>query len=756
MSALRKIARRTFLVGSAAIAGGVAFGVYAYRRPFDNPLEAAEGEAVFNPYIKIAADETITVIVPRAEMGQGVTTTLAALVAEELDVALPAITVEHGPAASAYANTAMLAEGLPFPAYDQSFLAEAARGGMEIAGKFLALQVTGGSTSTIDAFDKMREAGAAARETLKQAAANRWGVDAGTLQTADARVSDPSSGQSASYGELALEAATLPAVRSVKLRDPSQWKLLGKPQPRTDMRAKVTGAPIFGTDVRLPDMLHATIRMNPHFGGRMLRMEPQRALELEGVISVIPIDHALGRGFAVVADNTWRAFKAADLVEVEWEKGSFPDDEAGIWRVMRDTLEGNDGSAGRNDGDIDVAFADAPRERVLSAEYSVPFLAHATMEPMNATAQLKDGQLDIWAPNQSPNLVQTVAARAVGLEAQACRVHTTFLGGGFGRRGDVDYAVLAALVARETGGLPVKVTWTREEDVTHDMYRPAALGQFRALFGSDGMPQAIDMKIASPSVIGSVVPRFFPNISPPGPDISIVDGSYNQPYALDHYRVSGIKVPLSIPVGFWRSVGNSFNGFFHECFLDEIAFNGGLDPLEMRLKLMQPWPVATALLEKVAEMSEWRRPAPRGRARGLAFTLSFGTWVAQVVEIEETVRGIRITDVWCAADGGLVLDPEIFKDQISSGIVFGLSSAMGQEITFTDGRVMQSNFHDFDAMRIHQCPTIHVELLANSPRMGGAGEPGTPPAVPALANAVFALTGMRARRMPLSRYVVFA
>ena len=756
MSALRKIARRTFLIGSSAIAGGVAFGVYAYRKPPDNPLRAAEGEAVFNPYVKIASDETITVVVPRAEMGQGVTTTLAALVAEELDVALSAITVEHGPAAAAYANTTMLAEGLPFPAYDQTLLAEAARGGMEIVGKFLGLHVTGGSTSTIDAFEKMREAGASARETLKQAAATRWGVDAATLRTAEGRVSEPSSGQSASYGELAREAADFPAARAGALRSPSEWKILGKPQRRTDMRAKVTGAPIYGTDVSLPDMLHATVKMNPHLGGRMLRMDPERALALEGVISVLPIDHALGHGFAVVADNTWRAFKAADLVDVEWEQGPFPEDEAGIWRVMRDTLEAEEGSPARDDGDIETGFADAPRERVLSAEYSVPYLAHATMEPMNATARLKDGRLEIWAPNQSPNLVQTVAARAVGIDADDCEVHTTYLGGGFGRRGDVDYAVLAALVARETGGLPVKVTWTREEDVTHDMYRPAALGQFRALIGSDGMPEAIDMKIAAPSVIGSVVPRFFPNISPPAPDISIVDGSYNQPYALDHYRVSGVKVPLQIPVGFWRSVGNSFNGFFHECFLDEIAFNGGLDPLDMRLTLMEPWPVAAALLEKVAEMSEWRRPAPRGRARGLAFTLSFGTWVAQVVEIEETVRGIRITDVWCAADGGLVLDPDIFKDQISSGIVFGLSSAMSQEITFAGGRVVQSNFHDFDAMRLHQCPAIHVELLSNSQRMGGAGEPGTPPAIPALANAVFALTGMRARRMPLTRYVVFA
>jgi isoquinoline 1-oxidoreductase subunit beta len=301
----------------------------------------------------------------------------------------------------------------------------------------------------------------------------------------------------------------------------------------------------------------------------------------------------------------------------------------------------------------------------------------------------------------------------------------------------------------------VKVTWTREEDTTHDFYRPAAIGRFRARLGDDGLPSALDMRIAAPSVMASVLPRFYPGMSPVGPDKTITDGSYNQPYSIANYRVGGIKAPLGVPVGFWRSVGNSFNGYFHECFIDEIAQAGGIDPLDLRLKLMADFPVATALLETVADMSGWRTPPADGHARGLAFTLSFGTWVAQVVEVAQTERGIRIAHVWCAADPGTVLDPDIFKAQIVSGIIYGLSSCLGEEVTFAAGRVQQSNFHDFDALRMHQSPPIDVTLLENSGHMGGAGEPGTPPAIPALANAVFALTGQRIRQMPLTREAEF-
>ena len=759
MASLAKIARRTFLVAAGASAAGLAVGYYFYRQPFDNPLHATldEGEETFNPYVTIAPDNTITIYNPRSEMGQGVMTTLVALVAEELDVRLEDVQVEHAPAAAAYANIAMMEEGLPFPVFDRSTLAQLARSGTAVVGKFLALQVTGGSSSTIDAFEKMRMAGATTRESLKAAAAKRWGVAASLLITEDGMVRDPSGTHSASYGALAAEAAFIP-IEEVELRKATEWKILGKSQPRKDMLAKVTGAPIFGVDVRQPDMLHATVRMNPRLGGALGSLDTSAAEAMPGVVKIIEMDQHLGKGYAVIADNTWRAFQAADAVVADWGPADYPGDSASIWTLFQQAMDGEKASHARDDGDVEIAFADAPRQRVVEAEYSVPYLAHTTMEPMNATAQFKDGKLTIWAPSQAPNLVQSLAADAIGIKAEDCTVHTTYLGGGFGRRGDIDYAIQAALVAAQADGRPVKVTWTREEDVTHDMYRPAALGRFRARLDADGYPQAVDMRIATPSVMASVLGRYYPNIIPFGPDKTMTDGAFNQPYRIDNYRVSGVKVPVSVPVGFWRSVGNSFNGYFHECFMDEIAAAGGLDPLAMRRRLMADFPVAVALVDKVAEMSDWGAPMPERHARGMAFTLSFGTWVAQVVEVsqEEDDGAIRIEKVWCAADPGIVLDPSIFEAQMVSGIVYGLSSALGQEITFSDGMVDQSNFHDYDAMRINQCPDIEVAILTNSDHMGGAGEPSTPPSIPALANAVFALTGKRIRQMPLSKEVSFA
>lgn len=757
MGALGKIARRTFLIGTGLVAGGLAVGYYYYRRPYPNPLEGelTDGEVTFNPYVKIAPDNTITLVAPRAEMGQGVSTTLAALVAEELDVRLDQVIVEHGPAGHAYANTTMLEEGVPFPHFDESTIAELMRSGMAVAGKFLGLQGTGGSTSIVDGYYKMRQAGAAAREVMKLAAAKRLGVEPGTLWTADGAITDPASGKIFTYGELAAEAAALAPPSEIRLREKTDWKILGKPQKRIDMRAKVTGAPIFGIDVRLPEMLFATLRMNPYRGGPIVGLEASAAEKMRGVVKVIRLETGIANGFAVIADNTWRAFQAADAVQAEWGKGAYPPDDAGIFDALDQALKGGEASYGRDDGNVETAFADAPRERIVEAEYRVPYLAHATMEPMNATARLKDGRLDIWAPNQMPTLVRQLAAKAVGIETENCFVHTTYLGGGFGRRGDVDYAIYAALVAKETDGRPVQVTWTREEDTQQDMYRPAAVGRFRARLGDDGLPVAVDMRIAAPSIIASILPRYFPSLSPIGPDKSITDGSANQPYVIANYRVGGVKAPVAIPVGFWRSVGNSFNGFFHEGFLDEIAVAGKLDPLDMRRKLMAAYPTAVNVVDKVAAMSRWGETLPAGTAKGFAFTLSFGTWVAQVVQVTDVGGRVRIEKVWCAADPGQVMDPAIFEAQMMSGIVYGLSSAIGEEITFADGAVQQSNFHDYGPMRMFQCPQIEVGLLETAHRMGGAGEPGTPPAIAALANAVHALTGKRIRSMPLSKEVEF-
>lgn len=757
MASVGKIARRTFLIGAAAIAGGVAVGYYYYRKPFPNPLEGdlAAGEAIFNPYVKIGADNTITIVAPRAEMGQGVSTTLAVMVAEELDVGLEQVKVEHGPASYAYYNAAILQEGGPFAFFDESMTAEAVRSGLGVVGKLLALQGTGGSSSMRDGFDKMRQAGAAARQMLIAAAAQKLGVSVNELETANGTVLHKASGKSVTYGEVAAKAAGMVPPAEVRLKDKVDWKLLGKPQKRVDMLAKVTGAPIFGIDVRLPDMLYGTVKMSPRFWSKPVKADLAEAGKMPGVIKIVPLETNYGHGFGIIAENTWAAFKAADAIEAKWADPEYPLDSAAISEVLKQAL-GTKGSALRDDGDVDSAFADAPREKIIEADYAVPYLAHATMEPMNATARLKDGVLDIWCGNQAPTLVRQLCANALGIEQDNVTVHTTFMGGGFGRRVEMDYALCAALMAKDAGGRPIKVTWTREEDMRHDAYRPAAIGKFQARLGDDGMPVAVDMKIASPSVIAGTLRRLFPSISPIGPDKTIVDGAYDQPYTIPNYRVSGVAAPVTIPVGSWRSVGSSINGFFHEGFLDEIAATGKIDPVEMRKKLMAAYPSAVKVVEKVATMAKWGEALPAGKARGMAFTLSFGSWVGEIVQVADTPAGIRIEKAWIAADVGTALDPGIIEAQLISAAIYGLSAAMGQEITFADGMVEQSNFHDFDGMRIFQCPVFEVAILENFHKMGGVGEVGTPPAAPALANAIFALTGKRIRTLPLSKAVTFA
>lgn len=756
---LGAIARRTFILGATAITGGVIFGYYYVRKPYSNPLEKeqADGEAVFNPYLKIASDNTVTIIVPRAEMGQGVHTTLAALVAEELELSLEKVKVEHGPAGWIYFNTtATIVDGIPFPSFDQGFVAETMRSAAGPLSKMLGLQVTGASSSTRDAFDKMRQAGCAARLMLMAAAAEKWGVESGLLQIENGRITGPGDDNSASYGELATAAAAQEVPDELRLKHRSEWKLLGKSLPRTDIPAKVTGQAQFGIDVDLPDMLYGTVKMSPRFGAKPVTADTDAARAVPGVMKIVPIDLPCGAGYGVIAENTWAAFKGAEALEVEWEEASYPKDSAALFSALEERLTGDADFSLRDDGDVESAFADAPREEVLEAEYRVPWLAHACMEPMNATARWSGGVLDIWAPNQAPTIIQMTASSLVGVAADDVNVHTTFLGGGFGRRAEMDFALYAVVMAKETNGRPVSVVWTREEDTRHDTYRPAAVAKMRARVKRRESPTALDIAVASPSIPKSYLGRTFPSIPLVGPDKLLIEGAYDQPYTVENYRVSGYVADLPIPVGFWRSVGNSFNAYFHEAFMDEIAQAADLDPLGLRLQLMGEYPAAINVLQKVSQMSGWGRDVAEGKGLGLAHTLSFGAWTAQVVEVTNGDNGIRIDKVWCAVEIGTALDPEIIKAQMMSAIVFGLSSAMGQEVTFEDGEVQQGNFHDYDAMRMHQCPQIEVEILETHDQMGGAGEPGTPPSIPALANAIYAATGERIRTMPFSSVVDFA
>ncbi|MDZ7859011.1 xanthine dehydrogenase family protein molybdopterin-binding subunit [Sphaerotilus sp.] len=745
MSRLATLTRRGVLIGSVAVLGGAAFGVWRYRQPHPNPLldTLPEGSHAITPYVRIDA-QGVTVITPRAEMGQGVHTTLAALVAEELDVDWDDLRVEHGPPGAAYYNRAMLVEAVPFGVLDHSAAAEAMRGTMGVLAKFIGLQGTGGSSSLPDAFDKMRLAGAAARFALVAAAAQRLGVPASALKTASGAVVAPD-GRRLSYPELAADAARVDLPDALPLKPRALWRYLGKSMPRVDMVGKCTGTATFGIDVRLPGMVFATVRMNPALDAPLTAFDATAAKAMRGVLQVV----ALPGGIGVVADNTWRAFQAAQAVRCTWGAPVYPPTTAALMDAVAASFDPrHEDKQWRNDGDVDQAMAAG---QALEAEYRVPYLAHATMEPMNAVAWLQGGRLDLWTGTQVPTLARDQAAKVAGLDAAQVHVHTLPMGGGFGRRAESDYVLQAVRLAMAMPGKPVKLTWRREEDMGHDSYRPPAIARLRGATGP-GTVLALDLRVASPSVLASQGGRI--GLAPPGPDKLIADGLHDQPYALPHWRATTYRTPASVPVGSWRSVGNSFNGFFLESFLDELAHQADADPMALRRALLTHAP-SRAVLEAVAKLSDWETPLEAGRGRGLAFHLSFGVPVAEVVEVTATPQGIRIDQLSIAADVGTALDPRNIEAQLQSGALFGLSAAVFGEITFAGGAVEQGNFHQYDTLRMAQVPRIRVQVLEGGGPLRGVGEPGTPPAAPALANAIFRATGQRIRTLPLRQHIAF-
>ena len=745
MSRVGKIARRTFLIGSVAVAGGVAFGYWKYKTPYDNPLLSSLGdnEAALTPYVRI--DQAgITIITPRAEMGQGVHTTLAALVAEELGVALEDVNVEHGPASKAYYNHVILEEAIPFSPTDFSDTAERMRNLTHVPAKFLAFQVTGGSTSIPDGFDKMRIAGAAAREALLEAAAIKLGEDRGTL-TANDGVVVSQSGDRVPYTELAVDAADVDLPADPPLKSPSEWRILGRSQDRVDMVAKSTGTAEYSIDKQLPDMLYATVKMNPRLGATMNSYDASAAETMPGVMKIIELDG----GVAVVATNTWLAFKAADAINFDWGDAPYPDATQAHFDALADAFANDPDSENRNDGDVGAAFAEGAD---FEGEFRVPYLAHATMEPLNAVAWLNDERLDVWAGSQAPTQALKDAAAIAGLDEDQVHIKTTYMGGGFGRRSETDFIKMAVQVAAAMPGTPVKTTWSREEDMRHDVYRPPAIARYQASV-ADGVPTALNIELASPSIMASQMPRI--GMPAMGPDVTIVQAGWDQPYGIPNYRVAGYRAGPLMPLGYWRSVGASQNGFFHESIIDEIAQGAGSDPLDMRIRLVTHGP-SRKVLEAVGEMSNWGGSLPEGHAQGVAFVLSFGVPVAEVVEVANSADGIRIVRVFAAVDVGTALDPRNIEAQVQSGINFGLAAAMRGEITIEDGAVVEGNFHQYDAIRMHQAPAIEVRILENGERIRGIGEPGTPPAAPALANAIFAATGQRIRELPLNKHVTFA
>ncbi len=743
MSRIGTIARRSFLIGSAAIAGGVVFGWWKYSTPYPNPLEQdrPEGSATLTPYVLI--DQSgVTLIAPRAEMGQGIHSTLAALVAEEMDLAWDQVRVIHGPASNAYYNGAIMEEGIPFASTNTSWLAETLRSATHIPTKFLGFQITGGSSSIPDAFDKMRLAGAAARGALVAAAAKQLGADPASLKTEAGAVIAPD-GTRIPYTELAVAAASIALPEEPTLKPKADWKLLGKSLPRTDMLSKVTGTAQFGIDVRLPGMLFASVRTNPGIGGALNGYDASAAEALPGVKQIVPVEN----GVAVVATNTWTAMQALDAIIFDWAPAPYPATSAEMRAALAAafTPEMQD-SRQRDDGDVEAILTG----EMFEAEYHVPYLAHATMEPMTAAAHLQDGHLTVWAGHQLPTIIVTEAAR-MGFDPAKVTVHTLVMGGGFGRRAETDFIKQVITLAKAMEGTPVLLTWSREQDMGQDGYRPMATARVRAKV-KDGMVEAMDLSLATTSVIESQVGRL--GWSVPGPDATIVQAAWDQPYAFPNYRVTGYRPPVMAPVGSWRSVGASQNAFFQDSAIDELAHLAGVDPMLFRLRQMTHTP-SIKVLEAVAEMSNWGTPSPN-RARGVAYCLSFGVPSAQVIEVEDTPAGIRLTNAWAAVDVGTALDPRNIEAQVSGAMVYGLSAAIRGEITFDGGAAQQTNFWDYEPLRLREVPSIAVRVLENGEKLKGIGEPGLPPAAPALANAIFALTGQRIRELPMSKAVSFA
>ncbi len=749
MGRIATIARRTFLIGSAAVLGGVAFGYYMYRRPPENPLEddLAEGTAALTPYVLINADG-ITLITPRTDLGQGAYSLQAALIAEELDVDIHKVNIDPGPPSPAYYNTALSHEAVPFASTDDGITATVARGLADATLKFIGLQITGGSTTASDSYEKLRIAGAVARETLKQAAFIHTGnsIPVDQMWTRDGRVMlSQTGGDGIPYESLAEIAATIEPVDRVDLKPKSEWRYLGKAMERIDIVAKSTGRQKYGIDLQIEGMVHATVRSNPRQGGRMGSFDAAKAEGMPGVRKIVPLENAVG----VIADNTWAAFRAADAIVFDWGGAPFPHEQEDHWQALADSFtEGSLDSRNRDDGNIDDARASG---EIVEAEYRAPYLAHAPLEPVSAIVLAEEDRLEIWTGTQIPGFLVDKAAKLADVSEENVTLHVQMVGGSFGHRLEDDYVMKTVELALAMKGTPVKMTYSREEDMRHDFPRQIAMARGRGAF-LDRRINALDLSIAMPAVTASQMRRQGLNL--PGPDPVIVAGAWDQPYGIENYRVTGYMADNLAPVSSWRSVGASTNSFFHESFLDELIHAAGADPLEERLRLLSHEP-SRRVLEVVGGMADWGSDPGPNKGRGIAYTLAFGTPVAEVVEVTATQEGIRIDRVWAAAEIGTLLDPLNFENQVKGGIVWGLGHAMNCETTFTDGMVQQTNFHAFKAMRIYQCPEIEVRGLENGSRVTGIGEPPVAAAAPALANAIFAATGKRIREMPFNKHVSF-
>ncbi|WP_228895993.1 xanthine dehydrogenase family protein molybdopterin-binding subunit [Pseudoduganella aquatica] len=749
-----KLSRRRFLLSATAVAGAmvVGWGALPPRQRVRGklPLPVSGGAVPLNGWVAIAPDNTVSVVMARSEMGQGVHTALPMLLAEELDVPLAQVKLVQAPNDKIYGNVSILVDSLPFHPDEEGRGKRLAGWLVSKLGRELGINMTGGSSSVKDLWLPMREAGATARALLIEAAAREWKVKPAECFTEAGFVAHPN-GKRAAYGALVAAAAGM-TPGTVRLKSVGQFRLIGTAAPRLDTPSKVNGSARFGLDARPEGMLYAAVKMSPVIGGAVASVDTAAVLKMPGVARVVDFSSALAEktgasaGLAVVAAHYWQAKQAAAALPVTWNEGAHGKlSSEGVFKQFAQQLDDEDGHAYYTLGEVDDVAQAAGAVKTLKAEYRAPFLAHAALEPLNCTAQVKDGKVRLWVSTQAPGLAIDAAAKVAGVSAADVTLEVGMLGGGFGRRLETDFIAQAVAVAKECNGVPVQMIWSREDDTTHDVYRPAALARFAASLDAAGNIAAWDSK----SVSGAIGHQFFKrNLGLPGagPDKTTAEGAFDMQYEIPNQRVRHVTADSAVPIGYFRSVGHSHNAFFKESFIDELAHAVGQSGASFRRGLLHRHPRHLAVLN--AAVDKAGQPPP-GRAHGVALHQSFGTIVAQVAEVSVQDKQIIVHRVVCAVDCGIAVNPGIISQQVESAVVFGLSAALSGEITIKDGKVEQSNFHQYEVLRMPQAPKVETIIMLSAEPPEGMGEPAVPPVAPAVANAVFTLTGQRLRSLPL-------
>ncbi|HEX4407834.1 MAG TPA: molybdopterin cofactor-binding domain-containing protein [Xanthobacteraceae bacterium] len=717
MTSAGDLHRRTFLIGVSAAAGGVTLG---FSVPFAPKSARAEAPAQdtdreITCWVVIAPDDTVTIRVAHDEMGQGATTGLAMLVAEELECDWSKVRTEI------------------ISPEDNSR-----------RGRIWGDTSTGASRSIASSQDYLRRAGATARHMLIAAAAARWQVPASECSASNSIVSHAASGRSLSFGALAADAAKVAPPADVPVKPPETWKLAGTPRKRLDVLSKITAEPIYAIDVRLPGMLYAAILQCPVFQGALQSVDENSIAGMKGVRGVVRMSDAV----AVVADSWWRAKRAVDALKVTWDDRGHGDlSTAAIADIVRPGLDAAPAQVGRADGDALAALANATHR--IEADYMVPFLAHATMEPQTCTAHVTAEGVEVWAPTQDSATTLATAAIAAGVPNEKVKVHRMFLGGGFGRRAPIQEFVRQSVSIAKQFDVPVKLLWSREQDVTHDLYRPFGMARLTAAFGPDGMPTALAIRLTGPSFVAALVPAFGPNIA----DRTFVSGlAEEMPYDLPNYLVDYVIRATPVPLGVWRAINYTQNAFYKECFIDEMAYAAGIDPYLFRRKLVEKDAKNLAVLDAAAQKAGWGTPAPPGVYRGIALNKACGSYCAQVVELSVTGGQVRVHRVVSALDMGYAVNPLSIEMQTQGAVVYALTAALYGEITIKNGGAEQSNFDSYQMMRIGEVPKVETVAVPSGGFWGGVGEPPVPPLAPALCNAIFAATGKRIRSLPVKNH----